>query len=74
MIRAALRDRPSPGAVYASGTILYYLLHKSVGKEGAGQVASYLYLAVMQVWIEDVAIHLRSNAAGASTGRVMSTR
>jgi hypothetical protein len=35
-----------------------------------GQVAFYLFLGVLLVWIEVTALHLRSIAAGASAGRV----
>ncbi len=35
-----------------------------------GQIEFYLFLAVMLVWIEAMAIHLRSIAAGASARRV----
>jgi heme exporter protein D len=38
-----------------------------------GQVAFYLFLAVMLAWIEVIAIRLRSIAMGALSGRVMST-
>ena len=38
-----------------------------------GQVAFYLFLAVMLAWIELMAIRLRSIAIGAPSGRVMST-
>lgn len=52
---------------------LYCIIYYIDPSEGAGQVAFYLLLAVMLVWIEVMAIYLRPIAAGGSAGRVMST-